>query len=254
MPGKVKVGLFSLTCCEGCIFTLLDLEKRLLAALPFIEIVESPALLEKPRSGNQKIDISFVEGAVISDGDLESLRRIREKSSALVALGACAAITGIPGLRNALPKSLEEKIQRVKTLPVHDKAAPLSAFVQVDFVLPGCSVNENEFLDFVHKLLYGRKPRLEDVPVCFECKIRQNPCLLLEGIPCLGPVSFAGCDALCPGSGAQCIGCRGFTKDANLASLDSLFKEMGTSMRDRHNLFTYFNALPQELKHLKEGE
>ena len=251
MPGKLKVGLFSLTCCEGCIFTLLDLEKRLLAALPFIEIVESPALLEKPRSANQKIDISFVEGAVISDDDLESLRCIREKSGTLVALGACAAIAGIPGLRNALPKSLEEKIQQAKILPVHDKAAPLSAFVQVDFVLPGCSVNENEFLDFVHKLLHGRKPRLEDVPVCFECKIRQNPCLLLKGIPCLGPVSFAGCDALCPSNGAQCIGCRGFTKDANFASLDSLFREMGASARDRYNLFTYFNQLPGELNLLK---
>ncbi|MCX6798632.1 MAG: hypothetical protein NTW59_00875 [Candidatus Diapherotrites archaeon] len=248
---KVKVGLFSLTCCEGCIFTILDLEEKLLAALPFINIVESAALLEKPLAGSEKLDISFVEGSVITPGEEGLIKRIREKSTVLVALGACAAIAGIPGMRNALPAGMEAKIQQVKTLAVRAKASPLSDVVPVDYVLPGCSINEKEFLLFLQKILIGWKPRLEDVPVCFECKRNQDPCLLLKGELCLGPVSFAGCDAMCPGNGAQCIGCRGFTKDANFSSLDALFKEMGEGKRERYNLFTYFNQLPEALKELK---
>ncbi len=248
---KVKVGFFSLTCCEGCEFAVLDLEEKLLKAFDYLEIVESRVLMEKIKPEALKLDIAFVEGSVISKHDLNKLNYIREKTGFLVALGSCAATAGINGIRNALPKELQERIRQKAITPVKEKASPLSAFVKVDYILNGCSVNELEFLDFLNKVLHGVIPRLEEVPVCFECKLKGNSCLLLKGIPCLGPVTYAGCDALCPSQNVQCIGCRGFTKDANFKSLDNLLKEMDSGKKERYNFFTYFNQLPKELRHLR---
>ncbi len=250
---KLKIGFFSLTCCEGCELAVLDLEEKLLQAFKQIEIVESRLLLEKPKEKAHRLDIAFVEGSVVSKADLNKLHYVREKSNCLVALGACATIAGTPGIRNALQAELREKLRRAAIKPVYEKAYPLSAFVQVDYLLQGCSINEQEFLDFLNNYLHAKKPRLQEVPVCFECKQQENPCLLLKGIPCLGPVSYAGCAALCPSQNAQCIGCRGFTKDANFSALNQLFKELGISKRQRYNLFTYFNPLPKELQKELEG-
>lgn len=251
-PAKAKVGFFSLSCCEGCELAVIDLEKKLLQAFEHIEIVESRALMEKPLPSAQHLDIAFIEGAVISSHDIEKLQNVREKTDFLVALGACATIAGILGIRNSLPKGLQEKLKQLAIKPLKEKAYPLLAFVKVDFLLQGCSINEQEFLDFLNKFLHGVKPRLDDIAVCFECKLKENACLLLKGIACLGPATYAGCNALCPSYNAQCIGCRGFTKDANFASLDDIFSEAGLSKKERYNLFTYFNPLPEELKHLKE--
>lgn len=250
MTKKAKVGFFSLTCCEGCEFAVLDLEEKLLKAFEQIEIVESRALLEKPKPSSRKLDIAFVEGSVVTKHDLSKLEEIREKSSFLVALGACATIAGINGIRNSLPEAVQKRIKENALKPVKEKAYPLQVFVKVDYLLQGCSINEEEFLDFLNKFLHGVIPKLDDVPVCFECKLKENSCLLLQNIPCLGPISYAGCSALCPSYNAQCIGCRGFTKDANFSSLDNILKEIGLNKKERFNLFTYFNPLPKELKNL----
>lgn len=248
---KVKVGFFSLTCCEGCEFAVLDLEEKLLKAFSQIEIVEDRLLMEKTKPV-PRLGIAFVEGSVISNHDLDKLKYVREKSDFLVALGACATIAGINGIRNALPSGLQERLRQLAIKPVKEKAYPLSSFVKVDFLLQGCSINEREFLAFLNKFLHGAKPRLEEMPVCFECKLNENSCLLIKGIPCLGPVTYAGCNALCPSENAQCIGCRGFTKDAGFKALDSIFEEDGLAKKQRFNLFTYFNPLPEQLLHLKE--
>lgn len=245
---KVKVGFFSLTCCEGCEFAIIELEEKLLQALDLIEIVESRVLLEKLKPGSGRLDIAFVEGCVITSHDREKLQYIREKSSFLVAMGACAATAGVPGIRNSMPLGLQEKAMRQSLKPVLEKAFPLSAFTKVDYILNGCAVNHLEFIDFVNHFLHGVMPKLHDVPVCFECKLLENSCLLLKGTACLGPATFAGCGALCPSHNAQCIGCRGFTKDGNFRQLDKLFKEQGLSKKERRNLFTFFNPIPKELE------
>lgn len=252
---KVKVGFFSLSCCEGCELAVLDLEETLLKAFKQIEIVQSRLLMEKAKPLARKLDIAFVEGSVVSSHDLDKLHYIREKANFLVAMGACAAIAGIPGIRNTLPSGIQERLRQGAIKPVRKKVYPISAFVEVDYTLHGCSINEQEFLDFLNKYLHGVKPRLHEVPVCFECKLRENSCLLLRGIACLGPLTYAGCSALCPSENAQCIGCRGFTRDANFRTLDNLFEEIGLSKRERFDLFTYFNPQPKELKgKLREEE
>lgn len=246
MPKRMRIGFFSLSCCEGCELVFFDLEQQMLKALEMVEIVD--ARLFDGKHSEQRLDIAIVEGGVQTEFDKQHLIEIRERSGYLIGFGACATIAGIPGIRNALPEAMQEKLRRGAIVPPKEKAFPISAFVKVDYLMQGCPVFTHELLDVIVKLYHGVKPRLEDVPVCKECKERENPCLLFQGIPCLGPVSYAGCNALCPTERAQCIGCRGFTKDGNFESLRSKFREMGVSEHEIHNLFTYFNPNPFEKK------
>ena len=123
----------------------------------------SRLLLEKVKS--QNLDIAFVEGSVVNKHDLDKLHYIRGKSKFLVALGACASIAGIPGMRNALPQPLQERIKSQALKPVKEKAFPITAFVKVDYLLQGCSINEKEFLEFLNKFLHGVKPVLHDAGI-----------------------------------------------------------------------------------------
>jgi len=239
---KLKAGFYSLSCCEGCELILFDLEQNFPKALEMIEIID--ARLFDGSHPKEKLDIAFVEGCVEADSDKKHLLEIRKRAKLLVAFGACATIVGIPGIRNALPFNIASKLNAKAVLPVKEKAFPLTAFVKVDYLMHGCPVFSHELLDVIVKLFHGIIPRLEEVPVCKECKQRENPCLLLKGVPCLGPVSYAGCKALCPSENAQCIGCRGFTKDANFDALREKFREMGIDEKLIHNLFTYFNPDP----------
>lgn len=239
---KIKIGFFSLTCCEGCELAVFELNERILEMLKFVEIVESRMLHEK--NPPQKMDIAFVEGAIVGKDDLEKAKQIRARSRFFVAMGACATIAGIPGIRNALPENVQSALQKRAIKRPLQAVHMLSEFVKVDFELQGCSINHEEFLRVLMQFYHGKIPRVEQVPVCKECKENENPCLLLKGIPCLGPVINAGCDALCPSQNAQCIGCRGFTKDANFSELKKLFREFGLSPSEIKNLFTYFNQDP----------
>jgi len=44
---------------------------------------------------------------------------------------------------------------------------------------------------------------------------------------CLGPVTKAGCGALCPRHARGCYGCFGPAENANVAALASHFRDMG---------------------------
>ncbi len=248
MAKKMRAGFYSLSCCEGCELVVFDLEEKLLKALEFVEIVD--ARLFDGNHPNEKLDIAIVEGGVQSELDKKHLEEIRERSTYLVAFGACATIAGIPGIRNSLPKEMQAKLNSKAIIPVKEKVFPVPAVVKTDFVLQGCPAFTHELLDLLVALYHGKKPVLENIPVCKECKERENPCLLFEGIPCLGPVTYAGCKALCPTERAQCIGCRGFTEDANFEALRKRFRKMDVDERIIHNLFTYFNQNPFK----KEGE
>jgi len=239
---KLKIGFFSLTCCEGCELAVFELNEKVLEMLEIADIVESRMLREK--NPEQKMDIAFVEGAIVGRGEVEKIKRIRERTKFLVAMGACATIAGIPGIRNALPEKIESVLQLRAVKKPMRAVHKLSDFVQVDFLLQGCSINSKEFLRVLIEFYHKKMPVLDEMPVCKECKEKENPCLLIKGIPCLGPVSYAGCEALCPSQNAQCIGCRGYTKDANFSELKKIFEEMGCSQDEIRNLFTYFNADP----------
>lgn len=242
MPKKLRLGFFSLSCCEGCSLVFFDLEQNLLKALKFLDIVE--ARLFDGKHPDQWLDVAIVEGGVQNERDKRELIALRERCTYLIGFGACATIGGVPGMRNALPKQAQAAIKKKAIKPIKQKVYPINAFVKVDYLMQGCPVFTHELLDVLVKLFHGIRPVLEEVPVCMECREQENSCMLFQGIPCLGPVTYAGCKALCPSNGAQCIGCRGFLKEANFEALLTLFKQMNVSEREIMNLLTYFNENP----------
>jgi coenzyme F420-reducing hydrogenase gamma subunit len=83
-------------------------------------------------------------------------------------------------------------------------------------------------LAVVNSLLLGVAPRDNADKVCTECKRRGYPCVLVSrGIACMGPVTRAGCGALCPSIGRDCYGCYGPAEKANTDALAAQFASQG---------------------------
>ncbi len=219
---KPKVGIFTLSSCEGCIVQILNLEETLLEILEHIDLVDCRVLGVK--HVYDKLDIAFVEGCVMSKEEEEEIKKIREKTKILVALGDCACSGGkfmmkdfeISELRVSLPGGREVF-----------RADPIDKFVKVNYYLRGCPINREEFVELVKDLLLLRLFKESPLSVCSECILREQECLIDQGYPCLGPITRGGCNAVCPYNNKICYGCRGLSEDANIDSLINIFKRRG---------------------------
>jgi coenzyme F420-reducing hydrogenase gamma subunit len=226
--GKPKIAFFSLTSCEGCQFALLDLGEKFFDFLREVDLIDFSLIEEmpfpKPRSrtsslrgkGKVEIDVSFVEGLPIKKEEIDLLKKIREESKILVAVGNCAALGGIPEMKNYQGK--ERTIRYIyKKLDVENpEIKEIDNFVKVDFVIPGCPINGEEFLKYARELIEGKIPEILQKPVCSECPHQgKETCFLRKKEPCLGPITLAGCGAICPKNGQLCYGCRGILKNIN---------------------------------------
>ncbi len=211
---KPTIAIVSLTCCEGCQVAILDLGERFLQLAEYVKIGDFAFLEDKPELPNY--DIVFVEGAPITEENITRLKSLRERSNVLVALGACASLGGIAEIKN-----YQDKFERMRYIYKNFESInnpdikPLSYYVKVDWEVPGCPINKEEFLKIIKQLLAGVPPCIPQRPICYECQIKQNKCLLQEGLPCLGPLMLAGCGALCPSNNYPCDGCRGPIPSAN---------------------------------------
>lgn len=225
---KPKIAVFSLTSCEGCSLAILELENELLDILGAVDIVN---FREGMTERSWDIDVGFVDGAVSTPNDVEELKHFRKSCKALVAIGACACLGGVNTLKNYQEESDYRKYVygdgagHFPTIP----AQPLSAIVPIDAQLPGCPMVKEEFLEFVKCALAGKQFHLPEVAVCTECKKRGNLCLYEKNIMCLGPVTRAGCSAICPTYGAKCEGCRGLASNEALAAA-------GVNLREQYNV------------------
>ncbi len=226
---KPKIGIFGLSGCWGEQIVILNCEDELLDIIGAVDIIDflggSSVADEESR-----LDIAFVEGSVANAREEASLRRMRKRSQLLVACGSCACFGGVSAMDAEEPR--EQVIQRV--YGEYGRAfnwdigphRPLSDFVKVDVAIPGCPMEKAEFVKVVASLLNGDTPQLPAYPVCLECKMNENDCLLVNrGLPCAGPVTVAGCGARCPGYNVACIGCRGPVDEANIGSLGKIFVE-----------------------------
>ncbi|MBL8879533.1 MAG: hypothetical protein JNG88_10475 [Phycisphaerales bacterium] len=212
---RPRIGIFSLTSCEGCSLTILEQEDELLSLLGAIDIVD---FREAKSGADGEVDIAFVDGAVSSPHDVARVRQIRKNARILVAIGACACLGGVNTLKHAQSEHDYRQFvygDRAPQFPTGD-ARPLSAVVRVDYELPGCPMVGAEFLRFVRCVLSGRPFRLPNDAVCVECKRRGTLCLYEKGETCLGPVTRGGCAAICPAYGARCEGCRGLLGNEQL--------------------------------------
>ncbi len=248
MAARPKVAFFEFTSCEGCQLTVIDSLQTHPELLDAVEIVRfREAMSEK----GDDYQVAFIEGSCTRPSDEPAIKAIREKAQIVVALGTCAHLGGVNAIRNRF--DLEDvrryvygdKADWYETYP----ARPLEAVIPVDAVLPGCPIDRHEFVRAVKALLQGRLPTIPDYPVCVECKLKENVCVYLRGRTCLGPITRAGCDAICPTYGDGCEGCRGLIPHPNLDSLKTVLAEYG--LRDEQiqvkmTLFLTYQTMARE--------
>ncbi len=241
---KPRIGIFGLSGCWGEQIVILNCEDQLLDLVGAVEIVDF--LGGSSASDTEaKLDLAFVEGSVANEREEKALRRVRERAGLLVACGTCACFGGVAAMDAA--QSRQEVIGLVYGNNGPAKGwdirphRPLSDIVKVDFALPGCPIEKSEFVRAVASLLNGDTPQLPSYPVCLECKMNENDCLLISrSLPCAGPVTAAGCGGRCPGYNIACIGCRGPVPESNIASIEKILAQKGVSQSDiRRRLRTF---------------
>ncbi len=151
--GKKRVGVFSLTCDEGCSIFLTEIfNKKLLLWLEKIELVYFLSIKDKAEIKN--LDIALVEGVVTSQRDLREIREIRENTKILIAMGTCAVTSQPSGQRNNFNisqlKEIEGHLEKYNFLP---KALALKEAVNVDDEIMGCPIDERKFIEVFEKYL-----------------------------------------------------------------------------------------------------
>ena len=246
MPPKrrPKLAVWKFASCDGCQLSLLDCEDELLAiagALKISYFVEaSRAVVKGP------YDLSLVEGSIAAPHDLERIQEVRRISRFLITIGACATAGGIQALRNFtdVKDYIPLVYARPQAIEALETSTPISNHVPVDFELQGCPINKRQLVEVVSAYLQGRKPVVPPHSVCLECKLRGNICLqVAQGTPCLGPVTHAGCGALCPAFQRGCYGCYGPKETPNTQSLSAWFhNRLGVSEPELLRVFRTFNA------------
>lgn len=238
----MKVNIVSLTCCAGCVSSLLNAGEALLEILSGdFEIVYSPTFVDLKEI--PKVDLTIVEGGVRTKDDEELIREVRAKSRILVALGICATHGGITSLGNifSVKKLLEKKyslLDSSKLPELEDLMYPICNFVDVDYYIPGCPPMPFLIVHTLKSIVNRKTPIRHQSVVCTECHRKIIPakldrlygiyekkadpeiCLVSQGFICLGSLTRDGCGAPCPRAGFTCFGCRGPTDSLMYRSRD----------------------------------
>jgi coenzyme F420-reducing hydrogenase gamma subunit len=195
-------------------------------------------------------DLSLVEGSITTAHDAERIHKVRRQSKFLVTIGACATAGGIQALRNfadvaEFVAAVYASPQYIKTLAT---STAISAHVKVDFELHGCPIDKGQLLEVMSAFLAGRKPVIGAHSVCVECKLRGTVCVMVLGTPCLGPVTHAGCGAICPAYHRGCYGCFGPMERPNTAALAAEWLKLGATPRDLRRVFRTYNAAAEPFR------
>lgn len=243
MRRKPKLAVWKFASCDGCQLSLLDCEDELLAVANELIIANfaeaSRTVLKGP------YDLSLVEGSITTAHDRERIQQVRKISKYLITIGACATSGGIQALKNF--KDVKEFMSIVYAHPEYistlETSTAISDHVRVDFELRGCPINKAQLVEVINAFLNQRKPNISAHSVCMECKLRGNTCVMVaHGTACLGPVTHAGCNALCPSYHRGCFGCYGPQETTNTSSLSDQLKEMGLNNQRLVQLFRSYNA------------
>lgn len=245
---KPRVAFFDFASCEGCQLQVANLEETLLDVLALVDVV---SFREVMKEHSDDYDIALVEGSVARPMDEDRLRQIRERAKVLIAFGACAHLGGVQRLGNRWSPAENKRV-------VYDGAdgrdigddnpffarprhRAVEEIVPVDAVIPGCPINRDEFARVLVALLTGKKPPIPDYPVCVECKKKENVCLFTVGKVCMGPVTRAGCGAVCPTFGNECEACRGYISHPHEQAQTDVLQKYGLTpdeILSRKTLFT----------------
>ena len=247
---RAKVAVWKFASCDGCQLSLLDCEDELLAVAGQVQIANfreaSRAVIKGP------YDLSLAEGSITTAHDAERIQEVRRLSRFLVTIGACATSGGIQALRNF--RDVKEFMSIVYASPQYIEtlatSTAIAQHVRVDFELRGCPINKHQLLEVISAFLQQRKPNTPAYSVCMECKARGNVCVMVaHGTPCLGPVTHAGCGALCPSYDRGCYGCFGPMESPNTPALSDWWqRQLGVPPDGLVRVFRSFNAYAEPFK------
>jgi sulfhydrogenase subunit delta len=246
---KPKLAVWKFSSCDGCQLTLLDCEDELLAVAGAVEIAYFPEATRSVVKG--PYDVSLVEGSITTAHDAERIKAVRKQSKALITIGACATAGGIQALRNfgdvaAFTAIVYARPDYISTLAT---STPIAAHVPVDFELRGCPIDKHQLVEVLSAFLAGRQPVTPAHSTCIECKLKGNVCVMVaHGTPCLGPVTHAGCGALCPTYNRGCYGCFGPMESPNTKSLSTRLAAHGMEEGALSRVYRTFNAASKPFK------
>jgi coenzyme F420-reducing hydrogenase gamma subunit len=249
MADRIRLAVFKFASCDGCQLSLLDAEDEL---LQIAERVEVAYFLEaRTRALEGPYDVGLVEGSVTTPHDVERIHEIRKQCRFLMTIGACATAGGIQALRNWA--NVDEFISQIYAEPAYIQtlatSTPISDHVKVDFELRGCPINTKQLVEVITSFVLGRTPRVPRYSVCIECKRRETVCVAVaRGITCLGPVTQAGCGAICPAYRRECFGCYGPKEEPNLVSLTNYYAARGAESGQLMRLVRNFNGYAPEFR------
>ncbi len=250
---KPKLAVWKFASCDGCQLSLLDAEDELLAVAGAIDIANFPEASREVRPGPYQL--SLVEGSITTPHDAERIQQVRAESEFLITIGACATAGGIQALRNW--SDVTEFTRAVYATPAFidtlESSTAIADHVDVDFELRGCPISKEQLLEVVNAFLYGRRPDIPGYSVCVECKRRGTTCVMVaDGTPCLGPITQAGCGALCPAYNRGCYGCFGPAESANLESLVAEWKRLEVDEATLIRALRTYNAYSPEFRDASE--
>ncbi|MBN2030164.1 NADH:ubiquinone oxidoreductase [bacterium] len=241
---KKDVGLYGFTGCNGDQLTIIHSEDKLLDFWQSVHIKSFS--LAKSDNDDSDLDIALVEGSISNQEQAEHMKEIRKRSKKLIAIGNCACYGGVQAMELG-SKGWDQRFRKVYgdaffelRTPIESK--PIDVFVDVDFYIPGCPINADQFFYCFAHLIQDHVPTIPDHPVCAECRWRENDCLLLKGILCLGPLTASGCNAVCPSHNLPCLGCWGPVEEANVSSEFNLLKEKGLTQEEIKRRFRMHNG------------
>ncbi len=253
---KPKVAIFQIGSCEGCVLQFVNLEEAILDLLNAIDLVYCREIMTENSDKFPEIDfdIALIEGSVLTNEEAEEIKKIREKAKIVIALGACAHIGGINCLANNMDLKDKKKMvyekdsELVEGLKDSITPRPINAVIKVDAFIPGCPVNAEETAKIITDLLLGKTPSLPECPVCMECAMKENGCLIESGIACLGSITRKGCGALCPSNKKGCLGCRGFLENRNETAAFEILKKTGLTAEEIEKALRMFNGRERNQK------
>jgi coenzyme F420-reducing hydrogenase gamma subunit len=246
---RPKLAVWKFSSCDGCQLSLLDCEDELLAVAGSVEIAYFLEATRNEVAG--PYDLSLVEGSITTPHDVERIQEVRRQSKALVTIGACATAGGIQALRNfADVKEFTSVVyahpEFISTLAM---STPIADHVKVDFELRGCPIDKKQLVETLSAFLIGRKPVTPAHSVCIECKLKGNVCVMVaHGTPCLGPVTHAGCGALCPSHDRGCYGCFGPMETPNAPALSRQMATLGMNENALKRVYSTFNVNAPEFR------
>ncbi len=251
---RPKLAVWKFSSCDGCQLSLLDCEDELLAVVGAVDVAY---FLEASRATVKgPYDLSLVEGSITTPHDAERIQKVRRASKYLVSVGACATAGGIQALRNF--KDVKDFLSVVYARPEYietlRKSTPIADHVRVDFELRGCPINKLQLLEVLGAFLNRRRPNVPPYSVCMECKRRGTVCVMVaQETPCLGPVTQAGCGAICPAYHRGCYGCFGPAETANTPSLSLWWRRLGVDEAGLVRAFRGFNAYAEAFRRESES-